>query len=84
MPENEKTKILLKCHTILPNDMPVKAYIDKNLCPGKVNFLDSSGEHYVPLKNIPAILQDIGISAHEYYDEALSISSDNDFQIHFK
>ena len=78
--DDEKTKILLKRRTILDK---VKEYINKNLCPGKVNFLDPSREDYVQLKTIPEILQDLDISVKQYY-ETLSISSDNDFQIHFK
>ena len=61
----------------------VKNYIDNELNPSKKNFLDSTKEDYEELKSIDEILASLEISKHDY-EEALSISDDNDFQIHYK
>ena len=50
--------------------------------PNKVNFLDQTKSDFKVLKNISEILNELELTESEYY-EALSISSDNDFQIHF-
>ena len=50
--------------------------------PEKNNFLDSTADNY-ELDDIPTILQSLGLNETEYYD-ALSISPDNDFQIHLR
>ena len=50
--------------------------------PGKVNILDPSKPDFVEPKDINFILEEIGITRDDYY-EALKISTDNDFQIHF-
>lgn len=60
----------------------MKDYIDQNLDPRKVNFLDLSKENYVAIKTIQEILEHIGVTESDYY-EALSVSTDSDFQIHF-
>ena len=59
----------------------VKNYIDLELNPKRVNFLDKSKDNFFELETIPLILRKIGLLEKEYY-EALSISNDNDFQIH--
>ena len=60
-----------------------KNYIDNELNPSKKNFVDSTKEVYEELKSIDEILASLEISKHDY-EEALSISDDNDFQIHYK
>ena len=49
----------------------------------KKNFWDSSASNYCELPDIKSILQNIGLSEEEYYS-ALSMSTDNDFQIHLR
>ena len=61
----------------------VKNYIDNELNPSKKNFLDSTKEDYEELKSIDEILASLEISKHDY-EEALSISDDNDFHTHYK
>ena len=61
----------------------MKNYIDNELNPLKENFFDSTKEDYEELKSINEILASLEISKHDY-EEALSISDDNDFQIHYK
>ena len=61
----------------------VKNYIDNELILSKKNFLDSTKEDYEELESIYEILSSLEISKHDY-EEALSISDDNDFQIHYK
>ena len=60
-----------------------KVYIDNELNKSKKNFLDSTKEDYEELKPIEEILASLEISKHDY-EQALSISDDNDFQIHCK
>lgn len=78
--EEEKGDLLQNRHNILNK---VKDFIDKNLNPRKINFLDPLKENYVELKTISEILEDIGVDEAHYYS-ALSVSSDTDYQIHFK
>ena len=61
----------------------MKNYIDNELNPSKKNFLDSTKEDYEELKSIDEILASLEISKHDY-EEALSISDDNDFHTHYK
>ena len=61
----------------------VKKDIDKNLNPRKQNILDPRREYFVEMPNISEILQQLNITPEDYYN-ALSISSDNDFQMHLK
>ena len=58
-------------------------YIDNELNPLKKDFHDSTKEDYEELKSIDEILAYLEISKHDY-EEALSISDDIDFQIHYK
>ena len=58
----------------------VKNYIDNELNPSKKNFLDSTKEGYEELNSIDEILASL---KHDY-EEALSITDDNDFQIQNK
>ena len=61
----------------------VKKNIDANLNPKKQTILDPKKENFVVVPTISAILQQLNIIPEDYYN-ALSISSDNDFQIHLK
>ena len=56
----------------------VKNYIDNELNPSKKNFLDSTKEDCEELKSIDEIVASSEISKYDY-EEALSISDDNDF-----
>ena len=58
----------------------VKAYIDDELNPSKKNFPDNTKDDYVELKLIGEILAFLEILKQD----ALSISDDNYFQIHYK
>ena len=61
----------------------VKNYIDNEFNPWKKNFLYKAKDDYVELKSIEQILSFLEISSKDY-EEALSISDDSDFQIHYK
>ena len=56
----------------------MKNYIDNELNPSKKNFLDSTKEDCEELRSIDEIVASSEISKHDY-EEALSISDDNDF-----
>ena len=61
-----------------------KNNVDVNLNPRKHNILNSERENYKQqLPEINEILQHLIISECDYY-EALSISSDTNFEIHLK
>ena len=51
--------------------------------PRKVNILYPSKPDFVEPKDVNCILEEIGITRDDYY-EALKISTDNNFQIHFR
>ena len=78
--EEDKANILSKRDNIRTK---VKDYIDLNLDPKKVNIFDSSKDNFVDTKSISEILDELQFTVDDYYD-ALSISSDNDFQIHIR
>ena len=61
----------------------VKDYIDTNLDPRKVNILEPEKPNFLKPKEISDILQDLNIVEADYYN-ALSVSTDSDFQVHFK
>ena len=61
----------------------VKNYIDNELNPSKKNFLDSTKGDCEELTSNDEILTSLEISKHDY-EETLSISDDNDFDIHYK
>ena len=61
----------------------VKEYIDTSLDPRKINILSPGLPNYQEIPSIEEILLHLEITPEEYYN-ALSISSDNDFQIHLK
>ena len=59
----------------------VKEYINDKLYPAKVNVIDPSRENYQAPPTIKEILLELSISSEEYY-QALSISEDNDYELH--
>ena len=61
----------------------VKQHIDNNLDPGKHDILNPLKEDFEETPSIKSILAELGITEDQYYN-ALSISSDSDFQIHIK
>jgi len=61
----------------------VKIYIDNNLNPKCRNINDPAKDNFEIPKSIPEILTELNIEEEQYYN-ALSISSDNSYQIHFK
>ena len=77
---NEKVEVLKRRNIILNK---VKDYINLNLDPKKVNIFYSSKEGYVAPPTISQVLSELNISEEDYY-HALSISSDDDFEIHLK
>ena len=80
MPDNLKKEIMEKRKNILTN---VKNYIDNELNPVKNNFYDPTRSDFQEVDSIKEILDRLEINETEYY-AALSISDDNDFQIHLK
>ena len=80
MNENEKSTVLAKRYRLLSK---VQNYIDVYLDPRKVNILDSEKPNFEKPKEIVDILEELEIAENDYY-HALSISTDNDYQIHFK
>ena len=61
----------------------MKNYFDNVLNPSKKNFLDSTKEDYEQLKSIDEILASLQFSKRDC-EEALSISDEGGFQIHYK
>ena len=61
----------------------VTEYINANLDPKKHNILNPQKDNFEQVPEIKEILQELKISEQEY-SEALSTSSDTDFQIHLK
>ena len=78
--EYEKTQRLEQRKFLLDK---VAAYINTNLNPKKCNIINPEKDNFEQVSDIKDILQELGISEQEYY-EALSTSSDADFQIHLK
>ena len=74
----EKQTILTERKLLLT---PVSEYINNELNPVKTNFLDTSRDDYKEPLSIIDILTLLGISVTDYYN-ALSISDDNNYQIH--
>ena len=62
---------------------PVQEYINKNLDPRKQNFFDNASENFIQLPSIDKILTLLNITMDDY-ERALSISENEDFQIHLK
>ena len=61
----------------------VTEYINANLDPKKRNIINPQKDNFEQVPEIKEILQELNISEHDYY-EALSTSSDTEFQIHLK
>ena len=80
VPPDVKLQRLQQRNNILKN---MENCIDNELNLSKKNFLDSTKEDYEELKLIDEILASLETSKHNY-EEALSISDDNDFQMHYK
>ena len=80
MVEAEKLTKLQKRNQILNK---VKDYIDTNLDPRKVNIFEHEKPNFLKPKEISDILQDLNIVEADNYN-ALSVSTDSDFQVHFK
>ena len=59
----------------------MKKYIDEELNPAKVNVIDPEKEAYKPPLTIDEILLKLDISKEDYY-HALSISVDDDYELH--
>ena len=80
MSEITKNEILAKGDFILST---VKSYIDENLNPKKRNIFYPNMENSEIILETPEILKKLNIKKNECH-EALSVSSDTDFQIHLR
>ena len=80
MSRDQKYKILGQRELLLGK---VSDYINSNLDPKKRNILNPYKENFEEVPVIVDILKELDISDHDYY-EALSISSDDYFQIHLE
>ena len=79
LPEDLKNSILNERERILKTAKKCK---DSNLDPRRKNILNPFKENFEEVSSIH-ILMELNITEEEYYN-ALSISSDSDFQIHIK
>ena len=79
MSDDENNMILQKCETTLKCEV----YINEKLDPRKVNILNQRNADYKKVLSITDMLCELGITEDEYYN-ALSISSNEYFQIHLK
>ena len=61
----------------------VKIYIDNHLNPAKVNVIDPNKDNFTDPVNVKEILDELQISKNDYY-RALSISKDEDLELHLK
>ena len=61
----------------------VKNYIDDNLNPAKVNVVDPTKDNFTQPLSIQEILNELEISEDDYC-KALSISKDEDLELHLK
>ena len=80
LPEEERKNILAWRDSI---SKKVKVFIDEGLNPAKRNFYDKTRDDYFEPKTIGHILTNLNIEKVEY-EHALSISDDQDFQVHLK
>ena len=60
-----------------------KSYIDNNLNPDKVNVADSNKDKFAQPLIVKEILDELEISKDDYY-RALSISKDEDLELHLR
>ena len=65
------------------NTKQVKSYIDNNLNPLKLNVIDPTKDHFTQPLSVQEILDELEISNVEDY-RTLSISNDEDFELHLK
>ena len=78
----ERKLLLTPVSEYINNELtPVSEYINNELNPVKTNFLDRSRDDYKVLLSILEILTFLVISVGDYYN-VLSISDNNDYQIH--
>ena len=61
----------------------VKNYIDDNSNPARVNVVDPTKDDFTQPLSIQQILDELEISNDDYY-KALSISNDEDLELHLK
>ena len=61
----------------------VKSYIDNNLNPAKVNVIYPTKHNFTQLLCVQEILDELEIAKVDYY-RALSISKDEDLELHSK
>ena len=78
--DNEKKDVLTWRNTLLKQ---VKSYIDNNINPAKVNLIDPTKDNFTQSLRIKEILDELEISSDDYY-RALSISKDEDLELHLK
>ena len=65
------------------NTKQVKSYIDNNLNPLKLNVIDPTKDNFTQPLSVQEILDELEISKVEDY-RTLSISNDEDFELHLK
>ena len=65
------------------NTKQVKSYIDNNLNPLKLNVIDPTKDNFTQPLSVQEILDELEISNVEDY-RTLSISNDEDFELHLK
>ena len=65
------------------NTKHVKSYIDNNLNPLKLNVIDPTKDNFTQPLSVQEILDELEISKVEDY-RTLSISNDEDFELHLK
>ena len=61
----------------------IRQYIDTELNPSKKNFYEKSRDDYEEIKSIDEILEFLEFSKFDY-EQSLSISDDQDFQLHYR
>ena len=61
----------------------IKSYIDNNLSPAKVKVIDPTKDNFTQTLNVKEILDELEISKGDY-NRALSISKDEDLNLHLK
>ena len=76
----EKQDILTWRNTLLSQ---VKSYIDNNLYPAKVNVINPTKDNFTQPLRVKEILNELENSKDDYY-RALSISKDEDLELHLK
>ena len=77
---DEKQGVLAWRKTLLKE---VKKYIDDDLNPAKVNVIDPTKDNFTQRLSIQEILDELEVSKDNYY-EALTVSKDDDLELHLK